>query len=293
MRVGTGYEFERYRLDIEAAQSRLSLAQRRLATGKRFEHAAEDPDSARRIVDAASLRDWIGRTDSNLRVAKDYLLTAEDAFSETTKALREAYSIAVRGADAGASRAERETLAREIETLQRRIVDVANSRGNGGQYVFAGQDNREKPFRTLDGLLFEGDGEAIRVEVDPNKYMQVNLNGTSQFFVSAYARLQDLRDHLHSNDPESVSRVDMPMVEASIQEALRFQAEVGYRLQDVARLADRHQARTDELTGLISDEGDIDLSDAVTQMQLAETAYQAALRSAAAATRLRLMDYLQ
>lgn len=293
MRVSTGYEFEAMRARMAGAQARLSEAQRRLATGRRFETAAEDPDAARRIVRNTALRDWVAQTEKNLRVATDYLGTAENALTETVKGLREAYAIAVRGADTTASVSERQTLAREVETIQRRLADLANSRGAGGQYVFGGHESRKQPFRTVDGLIYEGDGGAVRVEVDPGKQMQVNLQGAPDFFVQAYARLSALRDHLMGGDPGTIGNVDLPMIQGSIDDALALSADVGYRRQDVAMYSARHQLRADELEGLISDDRDVDLTDAVTQLQLAETAYQAALRSAAVASRLRLMDFLQ
>jgi flagellar hook-associated protein 3 FlgL len=293
MRISTGYEFELYRRDIEGAQARLTAAQRRVATGKRFERGAEDPAAAQTVVRGRALQAWVARTDANLRTATDYLGTAETALTETVASLRQAYAIAVRGADATASQDERNAMAKEVETIQRRLLDLANSRANGGQYIFAGHTSLTKPFRTLDGLIYEGDGQPVRVETDPGKLQRVDVPGAPQFFVKAYERLSRLRDHLLSNDPGSIGNEDLGMVDASIKDALGLLGETGYGLQEVASLRERHVRRTDELAQWISDAEDVDLTEAVTQLQFAETAYQAALRSASLASRLRLMDYLR
>jgi len=293
MRVSTSYEFWSYRRDIEAAQGRLFDAQKQVSTGKRFDRAEEDPFASRVVIRGNSLKEWIAQTDRNIRTAKDYLGTTEGALTETLDGLRRAYTIAVRGANASATANERASLAQEIGTIQARLVELANSRAAGGQYVFAGHENQKRPFQAIDGLAFSGDTLGVFVEADPGNLSQVNLTEAPSFFVSVYDRLTQLKNHLGSNDPTTIGSEDLPAMDSAIQQALGLQAENGYRLQDLQRLQDRHAVRTDDLTAMVSDAEDVDVAEAVTQLRLAESTYQATLQSVAAATRMRLMDFLQ
>lgn len=293
MRISTSYEFLSYRRDIEAAQGRMFEAQRQVSTGKRFTQAEEDPYASQVVVQGTSLKRWIAQTDQNIRTAQDYLGTTEVAMGETLDGLRRAYMIAVRGANASATANERAALAQEIGTIQERLVDLANSRAAGGQFVFAGQDNQKKPFQALDGLVFSGDTLGVFIETDPANLQKVNLTDASSFFLKAYQRLSDLKNHLGSNDPGTIGSHDIGQIDAAIQDALSLQAETGYRLENLQKLKDRHAVRSDDLTAMVSDAEDVDVAEAVTKLRLAETTYQAALQSVAAATRMRLMDFLR
>lgn len=293
MRISTRYEFMTYRRDIESAQARMFEAQQQVSTGKRFTRADQDPTASQIVLNGNSLKRWIAQTDANIRTAQDYVGTTEVALGETLDGLRRAYMIAVRGANASATADERNSLAQEVEAIQRRLVDLANSRAAGGQYVFAGHDNQKRPFQVTDGLAFRGDTLGVFMETDPAKLEQVNLTGAPSFFLKTYARLTALRDHLLSNDPKTIGASDIDAMDAAVKDALALQAETGYRLEGLNRLKDRHAVRADNLTAMVSGAEDVDVAEAVTSLRLAETTYQAALQSVAAATRMRLMDFLR
>ncbi len=293
MRIGTQRQYEAYQLQILNAQRRYTEAQERVTTGRRFTSASEDLIAAGTVLSARAAQRQVEALDRNLRVASDYLGTSETAVSEAVTLLRRASVLAVQGANSTVEPLAREAMANEVAEIQRRLVEMANSRGTQGQFVFAGQANGTRPFTaTPPTLTFNGDTDPIRVETRPGEMTRVDTP-SSDFWTGAYADLENLRTSLLSGNPNLIGGRDVAAIQARSDGALRLQGDIGARLQTVTALKSDNARRIDEFTERISDAQDIDLAQAITEMQLAQTAYQASLQVTARASDLSLLDFLR
>lgn len=293
MRVSTQYQFDLYTTHIHSAHERYVAAQKQVLTGKKFEIASENTGDAHFVVSASSIRSRTGQLDKNLRSAKDYLGNTEQVFSELNGLVNSAYTIAVNGANSTYDQASRDSMAKQIAEIQRRVVYLGNTQGGNGQFVFGGQKSDVKPFaETPPTLTFSGDDNPINVEVRPNETMRVNLQGAGTFFGNLYSALETLKNDLQSGNLSQIGNTDIDAVQAQLRAIGSVRGDVGSKLQTVTTLAAQNQRRIDELTTQISDVQDIDLTEAVTKMQAAETAYTAALQVTARGNALSLMDFL-
>lgn len=293
MRISTSFQFDLQLARMAMAQQRYVEAERQVATGRRFETAAEDPYGSSLVVRYAALRRVAEQSNANLRVAKDYAGNSENALGEAHTLVRRAYELAVRGANASQSVESMQAMAREVETVQRQLLALANSRGAQGQYLFAGQLNDAAPFSVDDGaLVYAGDGNPVLIETAPGQTLAVNTSG-NPLFVDVYAALQALRTHLEGGDHANVSDLDIPALQDAMRALTSARGETGARMKTIDGFEQQNLRRIDELSAQISDVQDVDLAEAIQRFKQAELAYQAALQSTVAAQNLSLMDFLK
>jgi flagellar hook-associated protein 3 FlgL len=294
MRVSTQQQFDFYVSQIEAANSRYLDAQRQVITGKKFELASEDPSHAHFVISANTIKARTEQLDKNLRGAKDYLSNSEASFDEMNTMFSRAYTIAVNGANSTNDQASRDAMANEISETQRRLVFLANSTGANGQYIFAGQKSDVKPFvETPPTLTFNGDDNPINVEVRPNETMRVNTQGAGAMISGLYDTLETLKNDLLGGDVDKIGNQDIKSLQDKSASINAIRGDIGSKLQTVTALSDQNQKRIDDLTMQVSDAQDVDLSQAVINMQSAQTAYQAALQVTSRGQSLSLMDFLK
>lgn len=292
MRVSTAHQYESYTRQVQMAQTRHLAAQNRVMTGKKLETMADDPFNGAIVLRMSAVRQAAEQYRSNLQTAKGWLGFSESALADMGGIMSQAYQRAVHAANGITDQAAREGMAREVEDLQRRLVDLANSKGPGGQYLFAGQRTETKPYTlSLTTLAYNGDDGQIIVETGPGETQVVNTPGGA-LFLDAYDALESLKTHLRGGDISAISGVDLELLKTSMDQLATARGDAGFRLQHVTDLDDQHARRIDELTTGISNLEDVDLAKAATDLQLAATAYEAALQVAVRGFSLSLMDFL-
>jgi len=292
MRISTAYQYGSYSDRISESQSRYYDAQNQVLTGKKFERPSEDPIGAFFSIDARSVKSRITQLDANLRAAKEYIGLTDNALSEASTSMTQAYTVAVRGANSTYDQNARDGMASEINEIQKRLVSLANSQGSNGQYIFAGHHTSTKPF-TVNGATidFNGDTNPVGVEIRPgDATMKVNLD---TFFKDMYDKLETLKNDLKTGDLTKISDTDIPATQSSLKMVQAARADIGLKSQTITAQASDNQRRIDDLTTSISDVENVDMAEAVTKMKSAEVAYNAALQVAGKGYQLSLMDFIR
>lgn len=308
MRVSTGYQFDTYARTVAKSQEAYVEAQRAVVTGKKLNVPHDDPFGVARSITMRSLRSAAEQYAKNLDSAKSTLGMTESALADAYAVLREAYQLALRGANGTADQPMHASLAQQVADLQKRFLELANSKGPSGGYLFAGQNAAVKPFSLSpeEGsappggtllpsggyVVFSGDSLPVLVETGPNETLSVSVDG-GQLFSEAYRRLDRIRLHLENGDSSSLGGDDLRDILASMDAINTARASVGSRLQQVEQRTTMLQRRIEDLTVGLSDVEEVDLTEAIQRFKTAETAYQAALTVAAQGFKLSLMDFLR
>lgn len=293
MRVSTSYQYRVYSDSIRTAQERTFEAQRRLLSGKRVESMSDDPIAGSLILNARGMKAGIAQYDTNLKAAKDYLGSSEIAVNDINGLLRNAYQAAVRAANGVYDQDSRAALANDIASMQKRLTELANSKGARGQYLFGGQTNDSAPFTVMGStLVFNGDTNDVQIETGPGQTMAVNSQ-LSGAIVKAYADLEQLRIDLTGGNLGAISGVSIPALQKRMEDMRAELAQIGSKASAVNELTAHNGRRSDELTARIAELEEVDLAQALTEYQAAQTAYQAAMQTAAAGFNLSLIDFLR
>lgn len=294
MRVSTPYQFESYSSAIRKSQAEYFRVQQQVTTGKKFQYSSEDPLSASLSMSARSLKGRFEQYDKNLRGAKDYTQRGEQSMGEIATVLKQANVLAIQASSSSLDSNALQSLATQITSLQETLVRHANAQGAGGQYIFSGHKTDTKPFTVAAGALaFNGDTNVIRAEVRAGEQMQINLQGADTLVADIYTALEDLKTRVQAGDTINISGVSLEEIQGLHDQVSGVRAELGNKLQTIEALSSENTRRTDDLTKEISDHEEVDLADAFTRYQQAETAYSAALQMASRGMQLSLMDFMR
>lgn len=304
MRISSAYQFDTYATNVRQSQQKYFDAQNSVMTGKRISKASDDPFGTSISLNMRSYKSAANQYSGNLTVGKGVLGYTESALGEATTAMKNAYQVALQSGTDTMAQSARDALASQIDGIQAQLLELANTQGPSGQYIFAGQDNEQKPFNVTavagtnalalsSGMFmnYEGDDFDVTVESGPNQTLAVNTKAQSMF-KDAYAALDKLKVDLQGGNVSSISGVDIQNIQDSMNAFIKERGYVGTKLQTVQTLTDHYTRRIDDLTTSISDVEEVDLTDAMVQYQLAYNAYNAALGVASQGYKLSLMDFI-
>lgn len=155
--------------------------QARIATGRRFATASDDPVSASRAVDLSQALSRHEQFLSNLRHADNTLAAADTAMTDVNSLLIEAQTIASENVSNLTNAAEREAVADVIAGIRLQLQAVGNREFNG-RFLFAGRETTERPFvEALGGIAYIGDTGDLTVRVGEGAEGSINVPGNVLF----------------------------------------------------------------------------------------------------------------
>lgn len=151
---------------------------------------------------------------------------------------------------------------------------------------------------TVPAGTYVGDQGTIRLEIDHNVLQQVNLTGDAVFRgagsatgVDIFSLFQRMNTALQSNDQTQLSAI-LNELDAAAGQISRTQAEVGARQNLFAKSKERLQDLKMNMEVLLSDLRDVDLTEAITELNRQENAYQAVLAATSKILQPNLLDFL-
>lgn len=277
--------------NLQRGLARVQQQQERLSSGKAIARPSESPVATR---DALRLRGAVRRADQLARNADDglaWLGAADGALRDAGDALRRARDLGQIGINASLTDTDRRAMAIEVDQLRQSLLSTANARYLG-QAVFAGTSGGADAY-AADGTYL-GNATTVARAVAPGVDAEVSVTGTTVFGPTgndAFAALAQLAEHLR-NDPSGLVH-DLTRLDAALQRVQDGQAVVGSRFNRVQTARDQVSTRRgDDVSSLATIEG-VDLPAAVMDLQLQETAYQAALGATARVIQPSLVDFLR
>lgn len=178
MRLSTSNTYSTALDSLVDRQAKLSGTQEQMTTGKRVNHASDDPAAAARSERAlASER----RTIASQRAvdASDNAMTlTEGALGDAATLLQSAREALVAAGNATYTDAERKGVANQLSDLRQQLFAIANRTDGSGSYLFGGQGSSQAPFVDMSGgVQFQGtSGQLQAASGDP---LPLTMDGES------------------------------------------------------------------------------------------------------------------
>lgn len=293
MRISFGHQYDVYRNDLTRTQERYFDAQRQVATGKRAFAVSDDPFAMASALSMRQVRAASEQYSENARTAKAFLSFSEGTLAEMSTIMKRVNELAVSGANGSTDQVGRNAMAAEVTSIQARLVELANSKGPGEQYLFSGQKTDTKPFILQSpALVYQGDTNDLHAEVSASETLTFNTQ-LGALLPTVYSQLETLKNDLQGGNTGAISGVDIGNVQAAIRSLDHLRGTIGTKIQTADQAMSNHERRMDDLTSRISEIEDADMSDAILQYKAAETAYQAALQTVSMGSQLSLMDFMR
>ena len=293
MRISSNYQYQVYTNEIDNASSAMNTAQEVLSTGKQINQLSDNPYGAMDALNMTSLQSQINQYSSNLGTAKDALSDNENALTQVTSLLNQAYQIAESGANSTLTPSALGAMASQISDIQSSLVTIGNTQNSSGQYIFAGQKTQSAPFSvdSNGNLTYSGDSGNISIEVAPGQNMTVNAPG-SPLFTGIYQALSALKSDLTSGNVSAISNTDIASLKSQMDTVSNMNGQFGAQIDTVNGMLSDNTQRTTDLTTSISNVVDANMAQAAVTLSQAQTAYQAALEATAKVSQVSLLDFI-
>jgi flagellar hook-associated protein 3 FlgL len=293
MRISFRHQYDTYLSDLGRAQEAYIGAQQKVSSGRRINSIGDDPTGTQSAISMRNLRSTLGQFGANIATAETSLKSSEASLTELTTLIRRAQELASQGANATTNQDARNGMVAEVNEIQKRILNLANTQLPNGNYIFAGQNSGTQPFTAVGAVLtYNGDSNPITVEVGPNEQVAATVPA-EKMVKDLWDRMESLKANLQSGNVSALGNIDLADIKKSETDVLLTRGTIGGRLKTLDENKNTLTRRTDELTEQISNVEDVDMSEAIMNYKLAESAYQAAMQSVSMGSRLSLMDFLR
>jgi flagellar hook-associated protein 3 FlgL len=293
MRISTAFQYNQYTSEISTAQQNLYTDQQQVETGKKINQPSDDPVGTSAVLTLTALQSAQTQYSANLNTATGWLGDTDNALSSASNITQSAYSLALQGANDTTTQQQRQSMASQISQYEASLVNLGNSKGPSGAYLFAGQKTTTQPFAIAGSTLtYSGDTNPVTIEASASQTMNVNTTG-SPIFTNLYNSLESLRQNLLNNNQSAISNTDVASIQSSLDAITTERGNVGAKMDTVNSMTADNTRRSTDLTTQISNYQNADMAQAITNYQLANTAYQAALTVTSQGFGLSLANFIK
>jgi flagellar hook-associated protein 3 FlgL len=296
MRISHQSVAQRLLREISIGQAALFETQERLASGKAISKPSDDPFGLSRTLAARTDLDLGSQWQRNITVAEDDLGLSESLLTNLSDLLQRSQELATQGANGALTADAREQIALEVSRLLDEAVAIGNS-SFGGRYLFGGHQTGTPPFvEDVPGdptvVNYVGDAGTVEREIGPGgERIQVNIVG-SDLFSGIYTTLIQLRDDLNANNQTAVNAAS-GAVSADLHRVIEFRGDIGAKMRQAGVARDRLEDGELRLRSLIAGFEEADLAESLVDLQMRDTALNAALGAAARTLNTSLLDFLR
>ncbi|HEY0487249.1 MAG TPA: flagellar hook-associated protein FlgL [Mycobacteriales bacterium] len=271
---------------------KLGDLQQQLSSGKLITKPSDSPSDSVSILE---LQSEIRANQQYSRNADDgigWLNTIDNALSGAMDNLHRVRDLTLQGMSTGAADAQaREAIATEVDQIRQGLIQTGNA-----QYldrpVFGGTTAGSAAY-AADGT-FIGDTTPVTRTVGDNTKVRVDGAGPDVFGTGdtqLFTVLADLSKHLRQ-DPTQVGN-DLGHLDTATSRVLGALTDAGARYSRVMQLRQSADDRVMDLKSALSGVQDIDLPKTITELQMQQVAYQAALGATAKVIQPSLLDFLR
>lgn len=164
-------------------QSKLSTVQEQVATGKKIAKPSDDPVAASKVVKLNDILKTVDQYQHNITAARARLSLEETALSDTGSVYHRIRELSIQANNATQTNETRSFIAEEVEQLLQELVALANATDSNGEFLFAGNKGKFKPFakNSNGGYDYHGDDGHRMLQIGPKRQIAINDSGSDVF----------------------------------------------------------------------------------------------------------------
>ena len=275
-----------------------------IASQKRINRPSDDPIGMGKVLDYRQTLSSIEQYETNIQRGQERLEITEITLDLVDELLQGVRAIAM--TEAGGTTETRQLTAEEVKNLFDQVLDLANSKLNGN-YMFSGYQTQTAPFSRDDTLAttfdqftvtYNGDAGETRFIVGQNTEITIDTDGRPLFQnaaaggINIFDAMRDLIVALETDDTVAISdQADLiDNGRKQINNLRAANSPVLYQLEISKSHWENYKPKIQEL---LAQEEEVDVTQAVVELQSIELAYQTTLATTARITQQGLIDFLQ
>lgn len=282
--------------------SNMGRLQEQVNTGKKVNRPSDDPVTVMKSLGYGMTVDKVGQFQKNLGEVNNWLDSSDDALDGVGAVLHRAQELVRNAANTGAmTPQDREHIKVELKEMRAQLQDLANTKV-GDKYIFSGTatdkplydktlnaDDENKPFGYVDNPAFN---KGVEIQVFDGVNLQVNTD-VAKMFKEMDDLFADIQINVEEEDGVYDFNAAIGKFDEHFETMLSKRAEIGARSNRAELMKDRLEMQEGAAKKQRSENEDVDLEVAITELITAETVHRAALSVGARIIQPSLVDFLR
>lgn len=183
MRISTSQMFTQNTNNILQKQTETSKLLEQLSSGKKVNTSGDDPVAALGIDNINQQQALVDQFLKNIDYAKNHLGIAESKLGSAEELVTGLREQILRGVNGGLSPTERQMIAEEMRGSLEELLNIANTKDESGNYLFAGYKTDSMPFAfdNAGNMVYSGDSGVRDAMISRGISMGTNIPGDMAF----------------------------------------------------------------------------------------------------------------
>jgi len=281
--------------NISNSYNKLASLNNQVASGKKITKPSDDPVVAMKGMYYRSNLNQVEQYKRNLSELHLWMDNSEAGIEQATSGLDRVRELLLQGKNDTNSTDERAAISKEIGQIKEDLVSVANTQVNG-KYIFHGSDvsnpivtSGSPP--TVASNINEPAIDKYTVEVSQGITMKANVSPNT-FNQETFNVLQEIEGKLGNNETEGLDDL-LERLDNVINSMNAERADLGARSNRLEMVESRIEAQEVMANKVLSDNEDVDMEVAITQLSVQESVHNAALSVGARLIQTSLIDFLR
>jgi len=297
MRISSNTVSDSIVRQIQQLSSQQAKLQNQVSTGQRISLPEDDPAAVGRVLNLESERRQLTQYGTNTAIALSLSQASSSGLQAIKKISDRAGQLATLGTGELGS-ASMAADATEVDQLIEQAVQTANTQFNGN-YIYAGTAVGAPPVVAvrdpaghITSVTYNGNATQAAIPLSDAASVTPSTDGTTNTGITSFiTNLISLRDALNSGAPAAVTATQTNLTgsEDMLVSAIADNGGVQTRIE---ASQSQQSDRMTSLDSLVSSEVDADMPTTIVKLNQTQTAYQAALASAAKIMNMSLLDYI-
>lgn len=307
MKISNSQLFDTSIGQMTQKQSEISQMQAKLASGKQLVKPSDDAHKAALIQRLNSAMQRQDVFESSLNRADNRLATEETAVMGAENILQRIRELAIQGTNGGLNDSDRETIAKEVNSLRDSLFSLSNTQDTSGNYIFSGTAVKSPAYAigADDAITYQGNQNQTSVDISETRRVAINRPGDQVFssvirtsasaeseIVGFFQVLSDFSNALTTGNGEGLSQ-GLTEISALTDDMASSLADLGSRMNAIDSQRDVLADTKMRYQELLSNAEDLDYATAVTKLSAQILSLEAAQASFAKISQLSLFDYLR
>lgn len=302
MRITNNMLINSMMLNLSSNLGKTQKYQNQLATGKKISLPSDDPIVASKSLklrtDVAEIQQYRRNTDD----ATSWMDITEATMGQITDVMHRLREITVQASNGTNTGDDLTKLSAEADQLRTQMVHLANAT-YAGRYIFSGYKT-DKPLMDDNGdfLINVQNDEKIKFEIGIGDDIDINVTGGDLFNGGAdgttvtqgvlMATFDQVVTAMNTNDKATLTGL-LSNIDQNMDNLLRVRAGLGARMNRVELTSNRLDDDNVNFTKLMSKNEDVDIAEAIMNLNNEENVYKASLSTGARVIQQSLVDFLR
>ena len=283
--------------NISRSYQELDKYMNQLSTGKKITKPSDDPVIAMKGMGYRSEVKQVQQFQRNLNEVYNWFDNTDAALDKATLALQRVRELTVQASNGTNDDTELESIAKEIRQIGEHLKEIANTKIND-KYIFNGTNTNESPFD--DSGTFVPNTESVKIEVSKGTLLKVNVDPKEVFgvtddnqdYVDVFTTIEKLTEALENGESDEIGAY-IGDLDQHINQVLNARADLGARMNRVELIENRLDQQEVIATQMMSNNEDVDYTEAITKLITQESLHRAALSAGARIIQPTLLDFLR